>query len=210
MRRLPRSAVTMSALALAACSGSTSDPPVTEPGVDLAPTTPAARLQGTGAVPQGAATATDGASVTEPSTPASDDVSATSTTDPGAVAEHSDGQAAADRTQEFMVAVVTADPAFCQLVVGLNGDAPMADSPDQLRLCEEKLIPQLEADVEEQDAGSIEAIQIEGANIEGNTARVTADNFGESAAEGFGEADIVLQRYNGQWYVDLGQSDLGD
>lgn len=214
MRCLPRSAVAVPplavvALALAACNGSTSDVSPMESGTDPAPTTSVAPVRDQGAATEEAVPARDGALVTETSAPATGDAGATSTADPEEAAGRTDRQAAADRTEEFLVAVVTADPALCQLVVGLNGDAPMADSPDQLRLCEEELIPQLQTDVEGQDAESIEAIQVEAASIEGDTARVTVDALEAFAAEGFGAADFVLQRFDAQWYVDLGQSDFG-
>ncbi len=209
MRRLPRSAVAVSAtLVLAACSGGAADLPPTEPGTDPAPMTSIATLQD-GVGSSGAAPSTDAAPASDPSRSAPDDVSATSTVAPGEATADTDGQAAADRTEEFLVAVLTADPGFCQLVVGFTGDAPLAESPDQLQLCEDELIPQLQADVEEQDAGSIETMQVGGASIDGDTARVSSDNFGGPVPEGFRGADIVLRRFNEQWYVDLGQSDLG-
>lgn len=182
MRRLLLSALTVPVLALTACSDDSDEATATTPEP-----------------------ATDD---TEATTSTSVSDGASSTVTPGA-STGDDGQAAADRTEEFMVALVGADPEFCRLLVGLDGDAPMADSPDELALCEQSVIPQLEGQVSEEEAAVVEVIEIDRPTVEGDTARVTAENFGGIFAEGFSDADIVLQRFDGQWYVDLQRSDLG-
>jgi hypothetical protein len=82
----------------------------------------------------------------------------------------------------------------------------MSDSPEEMEICEQQLVPTLEGQVTEQEAAIIELVQIDGAQVEGDTATVTGDNFGELFAEGFGEGEIVLLRFDDAWYVDLDNS----
>lgn len=202
MRRLLPSILTVPVLALTGCSA------VADPESD------GAEARATG----GATAATDDTEVTT-SEPATDIETATSSSKPPAedadstaspdAAGGAEGQAAADRAEEFMVALVGAEPEFCRLLVGFNGDAPMTHSPDELRLCEQNVVPALEGQISEEEAAVIEVIEIDGAAVDGDTARVTALNFGGIFADGFDDADIVLQRFDGQWYVDLQRSDLG-
>lgn len=206
MPHLPLSALMLSVLALTACTDDGDpDAPASDSAEATAPTgstDPASSGDSAEVTTEDPATDDTEAS-TSTSAPLSDD--AGSTTSP----DGSNGQAAADRTEDFMVALVSADPEFCRLLVGAEGDAPMAESPDELRLCEQNVIPRLEGQVSEEEAAVIEVIEIDGATVDGDTARVSAENFGGIFAEGFGDADILLRRFDGQWYVDLQRSDLG-
>ncbi|MBA2696620.1 MAG: hypothetical protein H0U62_12460 [Actinobacteria bacterium] len=203
MRHLRLPALAAVVLALTACADAVG------PRESADAETTAPRAPGEAAPTGNTAAATSpqpeiGGPVASTSTSAPDEARATTDVSAGG-----DGPAAAERTEAFLAALVSADPEFCRLLVGLDGSAPMADSPDELALCEQEVILQLEAQVSEQDAAVFEAIEIDGATVEADTARVTAQNVGGVFAEGFSDADIVLQRFAGEWYVDLQRSDLG-
>jgi hypothetical protein len=119
------------------------------------------------------------------------------------------GKAAAARTKEFMVALVNADPEICQLILDFQGEGPMKDSPEDLQICEEVLPSTLEGLVGEEEAAIIDVIEVNGADVDGDTAIVDSDNFSELFAEGFGDEEITLKRFQKQWYVDLDNSFQG-
>ncbi len=195
MRRVLVGALVVPAFLLAACS---SDEPEVEE-----PTTSEPAVQTSEPADEETETATATAepdTSTETATAAPDDSAATSA--PGG----EDGVQAAAVTKEFIVALATADPVLCELVVNLEGTGPMSDSPDEMEICEQQLVPTLEGQITEQEAAIIELVEIDGAQVEGDTARVTGDNFGELFAEGFGDGEIVLLRFDGEWYVDLDNS----
>lgn len=119
------------------------------------------------------------------------------------------GRAAATRTKEFMVALVNADPEICDLILDFDGEAPMKDSPDDLKICRDVLPSTLEGLVGEEEAAIIDVIEVNGADVDGNTAIVDRDNFSELFAEGFGDEEITLKRVDKEWYVDLDNSFQG-
>ncbi|MCE0485751.1 hypothetical protein [Ornithinimicrobium sediminis] len=198
MRRALVGAVLAPALLLAACGGD--EPEVQEPTPDDADRTTVAvqdEAEETTAEP-------DTAEETEES-----DAAAETEEPPADAAGGEDGAAAAAVAKEFMVALVNADEELCQLIVDLDGEGPMADSPDQLQICEEDLVPTLQGLMSEDEAAIIEMIEIDGAQVEGDTATVNRDNFSDMFAAGFGDDEIVLQRFDDQWYVDLDNSFQG-
>lgn len=195
MRRVLVGALVVPAFLLAACSGD--EPEVEEPTVS----DPAVQTSEPADEETETATATaEPDTSTETATSAPDDSAATSA--PGG----EDGVEAAAVTKDFIVALATADPTLCELVVNLEGSGPMSDSPEEMEICEQQLVPTLEGQITEQEAAIIELVEIDGAQVEGDTATVTGDNFGELFAEGFGDGAIVLQRFDGEWYVDLDNS----
>lgn len=210
MRRLLTTAVAVPIFALAACGGE-EDPQVQEPGGDSSPTNEAAQTS-----TEASETTTEDMETTtqaeQTSTP--DDSSATSAGGPAMGGE--EGQAAADRTEEFLIALVNADPALCGTILNLQGNAPMNEAPADLKQCEEQIIPplaqQMDGLLTEEQAGTINEIEITGAQVDGETATVTPDNFSGSLGQGFAQGlgrDIVLQNIGGEWYVDFQQTFLG-
>lgn len=206
MRRLLISAVSVPVFALAACGDDEADPQVQEPASSPSTSAPATEDMAEATTDDMAEMTTEDMA-TETSAPP-DDSSATS---PGGEAMGGeDGQAAADRTEEFLVSLVKADPKLCETMLNLQSDAPMAESPDDLKLCKEELIPTLEQEMgglmSKEQAGLIDGIEINGAMVEGDTATVTEDNYagalGQGFAKGFGQ-DIMLQRIDDEWYVDF-------
>ncbi len=206
MRRLLISAVSVPVFALAACGGDDADPQVQEPDSAPATSAPATKDMAETTTEDMAETTTE--DMTTETSAAPDDSSATSAG--GNAMGGEEGQAAADRTEEFLVALVRADPKLCETMLNLQSDAPMTESPDDLKLCRDELIPTLEKEMEglmtKEQAGLIEGIEINGAMVEGDTATVNKDNYtgplGQGFANGFGQ-DVMLQRIDDEWYVDF-------
>lgn len=187
------------ALLLGACSGSGDDEP---------PTT----ADPTGTVAE--ETSTEGAEpavTTEASDDDTDDRSAT-TADPEGVEGGEDGQAAADVAHDFLVAMVAADPAACDYLLSFTDlQKPMSEVESDHEMCVELLPEVLKAQTEaqgldEESAAALEALQINGADVDGDTAVVDADNYGNEFAAAMGDAEIALKKIDGQWYVDLDNS----
>lgn len=193
MRPLFVSAVAASSLLLTACSGDDQGSEQTGAGAD-----PAA--QSTAAPSEDVVTQTDTATQTAPAA-GPDDSTATSSS-----ADAAEEQAAADRAKEFLVALANADPQLCELVVNFAGDAPMADSPEEVQICVEEFLPEVKGQMSEQEVAIMELVEIEGAQVNGDTATITADNFSEAFAVGFGDEEILLERLDGEWYVDIDNS----
>jgi len=140
--------------------------------------------------------------------PADDEESSAGTAG-GSVEGGAAGRAAAARTKAFIVALVNADPEICQLILGFDGEAPMKDSPEDLKTCRDVLPSTLEGLVGEEEAAIIDVIEVQGAEVNGNTAIVDKDNLSDLFAEGFGDEEITLKRVEKQWYVDLENSFQG-
>lgn len=197
MRRTFTALAASAALVLAACDGGeTADDAATDDAV--APTTQAP--------------APDDQDVT--TAPADDDAvtdeaPATQTPDDDGVMGGEEGQAAADRAKEFLMALVTADPEACNLLLSFSDpDRPMSAIPSDLELCEVQLPATMEATVEAQGLGEdgiavLDSMQIRGADVDGDTAVVGRDNYSPLFAEAMGDSTITLKRIDGEWYVDL-------
>lgn len=212
MRRMLFSALAVPVFALAACGGD-DEPEVQEPGGDATSEEASASEDAAATTTEDAAETTTEDVAAETSAPPADDSSATSA---GEAMGGEQGQAAADRTEEFLVALVNADPALCGTILNLQGTAPMNEAPADLKQCEEQIIPplaqQMEGLLSEDQAGIIDEIEITGAQIEGETATVTSDNFSGTLGQGFAQGlgrDIILQNIGGQWYVDFQKTFLG-
>ena len=199
MRRTLITLLAAPALLLAGCSGEEpavveATNPVTTPD-DAAPTS--AAPDDTGA-PADADDATSAPSD-----------SAAGTADPDEVEGGADGQAAADRAKEFLIALVTADADACGMLLSFSDpDQPMTAVASDLELCETQLPATMEATVEAQGLGEegvaiLEAMQITGANVQGDLAVVDQDNYSPLFAEAMGDSTITLKKIDGQWYVDI-------
>lgn len=201
MRRRLISALAVPVLALAACGGDGEE--VTPPASDSATQSSAA--------PDAAETTTEDMA-TESSAPPADDSMKTSA--PGGDAMGgADGEQAAGRAKDFLVALVQADPKLCEMILNFDSTAPMAESPEDLTACEEELIPPLEQQMDgllsEEDSSAIESLEINGAMVEGDTATITEDNFSGALGKGFARGfnkDIMMQRIDDEWYVDFVQT----
>lgn len=216
MRRVLVSSLAVPAFLLSACGGD--EPSVDEPAApaetgqdpmeateEMAPAeteTPAEPAEETEAPAE---------SAEETGAPADD---ATQTSEGGDTAEQTgaaggaDGEAAAARTEEFFLAVSTASPELCNLIVGPEGDAPINASEQDLALCEEQLVPQLEQTVTPEIRSVFELVEVSGAQVDGDTATVGAENFNEIFAQALGDQEIILLRFDDQWYVDIENSGL--
>ncbi|MFB9731475.1 hypothetical protein [Ornithinimicrobium kibberense] len=213
MRRTPVIAATAALLALSACSGSgtpgpTSTAPATEGSPDAAPATGGAASTegpGTSSAPAPGGTP-DGADVT-----AGPD-QAGATVDPDEVEGGADGQAAADVARQFLVAMVDADAAACDHMISFTDvQTPMVQVEEDYALCTELLPAVLAEEVDaqgldEDGATLLEALQITGADVDGDTAVVDGDNVSPLFADSLGQETITLTRVEGRWYVDLERS----
>lgn len=151
------------------------------------------------------------------------DHAAATTTRPGPAAGAADGdpeggaqgQAAADRAKEFLLALVDADPAACGLILSFSDTTrPMREVESDLELCEIQLPETMAATVAaqgmtEEERAILEAMQITGADVrEGDpaTAVVDADNYSDLFADSMSGATMILVRLDGEWFVDLDRS----
>ncbi|MGC1207406.1 MAG: hypothetical protein WA880_05560 [Ornithinimicrobium sp.] len=196
MRRFLVTTLAVPALLLSAC-GSDAEPEVEEPAASASsePTQDVAEETTEDVVEETAEEPTeDVAEATEE--PTSD----------GEVEGGEDGQAAADVTKQFMVALANADPEICGLLMDFTGSGPMSASEEDMALCEQILPSTLEGMITEEQASIIELIEVNGADVQGDTATVDKDNFSELFGEGFGDDAIALQKFDDTWYVDLDNS----
>lgn len=117
-----------------------------------------------------------------------------------------EGQAAADRTKEWLVALIEGEDAVCDMMLDLESEGPMADNESHYEVCLATL-PTLGAEqFTEEQAGILTMVEITGADVQGDTAVVDKDNFSELFAEGIGDQVITLQKIDGEWYVDMNKS----
>lgn len=119
-----------------------------------------------------------------------------------------DGQAAADRTKEWLVAFVNGEDATCDLMMDLESVGPMTDNEQHYEVCTSVLVTQASdmfGDSPEM-ASIIGAMEINGADVQGTTAVIDKDNFSPMFAEAFGDEVITLQKVEGEWYVDMNES----
>lgn len=202
MRGTLTAAVASAVLLLAACDGDATDGTTSgETGTQVvSPTTQA---------PPPADS--DDVATTAPvdAAPATDEAPATQAPGDDAVMGGAEGQAAAARAKAFLMALVTADPAACDLLLSFSDpERPMATVPSDLELCQAQLPATMEATVEAQGLGEdgvavLESMQIQGADVQGDTAVVGRDNYSPLFAEAMGDSTITLKRIDDEWYVDL-------
>ncbi|RIK11597.1 MAG: hypothetical protein DCC50_14235 [Acidobacteria bacterium] len=123
-----------------------------------------------------------------------------------------EGQAAADVAKDFLVAMVDADPRACDHLLSFTDlDRPMTEVESDHEMCVELLPEVLKAETEAQGldpaaADALQDLQISGADVDGDTAVVDADNYPEDFAAAMGGTKITLKRVSGDWYVDLDNS----
>lgn len=210
MRRHLLTLIAAPALLLGACSGeeakvTEASTPVTTPGA-LRPTDDATvTTQGDDAPSSAPAPAT---SAPATSTPTTDDDQASASAHPD-VEGGAEGQAAADRAKAFLLSLVKADPAACDLLLSFTDpEQPMTAVESDLELCRTQLPETMRSTVEAQGLGEegvaiLEAMQITGAQVDGDVAVIDQDNYSELFAEAMGDSTITLRRLGGEWYVDI-------
>ncbi len=194
MRRALVTTLAVPVLLLAAC-GSDDEPSVEEPAAESSSEATEEPTEDTAEVTE---------TVEETTEEPTEDTSA-ATEEPaggGKPEGGKEGKAAAGRTEEFFVAMANADPAICELLLDFDGSTPMKDSKENLKVCAQILVPELEGLISEDEAAIIDLIEINGADVDGDTATVDKDNFSELFAQGFGDASIGLKKVDDEWYVD--------
>ena len=206
MRRRPTILLASCALAVTGCQDAT-DPeaPTSTSGTEApAPSTAAPdEADGTTSAPADDAAATTG--------PGEESGGADGGAD-GEVEGGEEGQAAADRAKEFLLLIVDADPAACGLILSpTDTTRPMREVESDLELCETTLPETMASTVQAQgltdeERAVLEAMQITGAEVDGDTAVVDRDNFSDLFADSMGEAPITLVQIDGEWFVDLDRS----
>ncbi|HLS40687.1 MAG TPA: hypothetical protein VK038_07995 [Ornithinicoccus sp.] len=205
MRRLLVSAVAVPVLLLSACGSD--EPEVVEPDTQTSTTTPApaddAETTTGPAEPADTEETTSGDAAGETAT---DDAATTSGPAAGEVEGGEEGQAAADRAKEWLVAFVNGEDAVCDYMLDLSSEGPMTAKQGDYDTCV-KVIPAMAGEMFPAEvAGIIELMEITGADVDGDTAVVDRDNFSELFAEGFGDDYITLRKFDGQWYVDMNET----
>ncbi|OLT22985.1 hypothetical protein BJF81_12180 [Ornithinimicrobium sp. CNJ-824] len=114
--------------------------------------------------------------------------------------------------RQFLVAMVDADAAACDHMISFTDvQTPMVQVEEDYALCTELLPAVLAEEVDaqgldEDGATLLEALQITGADVDGDTAVVDGDNVSPLFADSLGQETITLTRVEGRWYVDLDRS----
>lgn len=158
--------------------------------------------------PTGTPPGTIGTDVTDDSSAETD---AAATTGPEEVEGGADGQAAADVTKAFYLAVVKADPEACDYLFSFTDSTrPMKDVPDDHEMCRQIAPPVLASEldlkgIDEEAVAIFEAMNIRGADVNdaGTLATVDADNVSPWFADALGDNPILLRKVEGEWYVDI-------
>ncbi|WP_202878818.1 hypothetical protein [Ornithinimicrobium ciconiae] len=220
MRRSLVAALAVPALLLSACGDGdepevqdaptteeqTSEEPTTEEPTDEAPTTEApapTTEEPTTEEPTTEEPTDDGATTEEPT---DDGATTEEPTDDGGENASGDGQAAADRTKEWLVAFVNGEEAVCDLMLDLDSEGPMKDDETDYPICVATFPSMASSMFDAETAGIIESMQINGADVTGDTAIVNKDHFSALFAEGMGDQVITLRMVDGEWYVDMNES----
>lgn len=202
MRRTLITLLAAPALLLAGCSGE--EPAVVEATSPVTAPDGAATTTG----PSDEAAATDAPADGDSATSAPGDEAA-GTAGPDEVEGGAEGQAAADRAKEFLLALVTADADACGMLLSFSDpDQPMTAIESDLELCETQLPATMKATVEaqglgEEGVGILEAMQITGADVQDDIAVVDKDNYSPLFADAMGDSTITLKKIDGEWYVDI-------
>lgn len=117
-----------------------------------------------------------------------------------------EGEAVAARAEAFLGAFVRGEPEACDYMVNIEGTAPMVRSESDLEVCREDLVGEVTEGFGEEMVGVIESMEIRGADVQGDTATIDADNFSDLFAQGMGDYRLVLKRFDDEWYVDIADS----
>lgn len=216
MRRALVCTLAVPALILAGCSGD-AEPTRTSPTVGTASddaADDAADQTTEGAADGSGGTAADDDAADTADDEATSDTDAAGSTagagDPDEVEGGADGQAAADVAKAFYVAMIEADGKVCDHLLSFSdAEKPMKDQPSDYETCQE-LLPEVLADVapsgDDELTAIIEAMQIRGADVQGDTAVVDADNYSDLFAQTIGQDPITLRKIGDEWYIDLDHS----
>ena len=222
MRRSLVAALAVPALLLSACGGDepeVQDAPTTEEQTSEAPATEEpADDEATSEEPTDEAPTTEEPTTEEPTTEEptteeptteapGDDGEATEAPDAGGDTEGgAEGQAAADRTKEWLVAFVNGEEAVCDMMLDLDSEGPMKDDETDYPICI-ATFPSLASDMfDAETAGIIESMQISGADVDGDSAVVNKNHFSQLFAEGMGDQVITLKKIDDEWFVDMNES----
>ncbi|MFX0538417.1 hypothetical protein ACQBAT_02465 [Ornithinimicrobium sp. Y1847] len=217
MRRALVTALAVPALFLGACDtgGDSTEPTPTTEADSPTETTPVEDGTETGTADD-AETTDDAAADSTQDSAAETEVDDAATTDTAAstadVPGGEEGQAAADVARAFFMATIEADEAACDYLISFSDvDRPMKDVDSDMELCQEVLPAAMEAQAEAQELGAeeravLEAMRINGAQVEGDTAIVDRTNLSELFREALGDEVITLRKIEGDWYVDLDKS----
>ena len=220
MRRALVTALAVPVLLLSACGSD--EPEVedattseTEEVTEEAPATEEPEEETTDAAPtteeptDAAPTTEEPAEDSETTEAPGDDAEATQAPGAGGEGEGgAEGQAAADRAKEWLVAFVNAEESVCDMMMDLDSEGPMVDNQAHYDVCVSTFPSQageLFGDTPEL-AGIIESMEIKGADVQGDTAVIDKDNFSQLFAEGMGNQVITLQKFDGEWLIDMNES----
>ncbi len=212
MRRALVIAVAVPALALSACSSDEENTPADGAGSTSARQAPddVAMTSDTAMTTATSAPGDDMAETTGDSSDATGDTAKATGGPDEDVEGGADGQAAADVTKEFITALTKADPDMCNFMADLQGagTGPLKDDEELLEICKKTIPAQTEGEITKEEAAILGVMEISGADVQGDTAKVDKDNFSDLFAAGFGEQTFVLKKYDDEWFVDLGLSQL--
>lgn len=210
MRRALVAAIAAPALLLSACGSNDPGPSVDDPSkpVTTSETTSDATVDET--TTESTSEETTAEETTSEETTAeettSEEATSEETTDEGGGESSEDGQAAADKTEQWLVAFVSGDEKVCDYMLDLSSEGPMKDNSTDYGICK-SMIPSMAGDMfDEEMVGIIESMSIDGATVEGDEATVGKDNFSKTFAAGIGDKEIHLKKIDGEWYVDLNTS----
>lgn len=212
MRRTLVTALAVPVLLLSACGGD-NDPEVVDTTTNASENTTEDTTEDTttDAVEETADEAvvteepTDDAVVTEEPT---EDSAEETTKDEAAGADlgGADGEAAGDKTKEWLVAFVNGEEEVCDLMLDFEGEGPMEESKTDYEICLATLPSMASSIFDAETVGIIESMEINGASVDGDKAIVGRDNFSALFAKGMGDDVITLKKIDDVWYVDMDKS----
>lgn len=202
MRRALVSALAVPALILAGCSGD-------DTGPDASDVPTAAEEPVVTAPPADSGQPTSAPAEADAATATADPAASTALPE-GEVEGGEEGQAAADVAKAFYVAMIDADAKVCDHLLSFSdAEKPMKDHESDYETCQELLPEVLGEDLPEDSAelaAIVEAMQIRGADVDGDTAVIDSDNYSELFARTIGQDPITLRKIDGEWYIDLDRS----
>ncbi|WP_256841395.1 hypothetical protein [Ornithinimicrobium cryptoxanthini] len=210
MRRTLAAALAAPLLLLSACSDDTPEVVETPTAADETTTDDAAETTEEPTTDDAAATTeaptTTGDAAATTDEPTDDAVATTEGPSDEDDAGGAEGQAAAERTKEWLVAFVNGEDQVCDLMMDLSSEGPMKDKEADHEICL-GIFPDMASELFDAEmAGIIESMEINGADVDGTTAVVDKDNFSPLFAEGMGANVITLQKVDDEWFVDMQES----
>lgn len=82
----------------------------------------------------------------------------------------------------------------------------MPASRSDLDACRESLAEDVGQDFDELTVALVESLRIHGADVQGDSAVVDADNLTGPTSEGWDDVRIRLTRFEDEWFVDITDS----